>query len=107
MRRISIGIGLFFVALVSACASNNSVDEPIQQAAMSADSKTLEEIKLNAESLALVPSEENQFESDNRSVCTEERRTGSYIPSSRCRTKRERSEESDRAQEWMRELLDE
>ena len=106
MRRISIGIGLFFVALISACASNNSTVEPIQQAGISADPKNLEEIKLNAESLALVPSRENHFESDNRLVCIKESGTSSYIPSSRCRTKRERSEESDRAQEWMRDLLD-
>jgi hypothetical protein len=102
MRRTSVGAEVLFLALVSACASNHSAPDPTQQAATTADPQKLEEIKLNVENIALVPSGQSRLPSDDRVVCIKENRTNSYLPSNRCRTKRQRSEESDRAQEWMR-----
>ena len=102
MRQASGFVGLLFGMVISACGSNYSIVEPPQQAEVAAGEQPLQEITLNGKSLALVPSEDNALASDDRLVCTRERRTSSHIPTNRCRTKAQRRDESERAQEWMR-----
>ena len=102
MRQASEFVGLLFGMLITACVSNNPTVESPQQAEVPADSQHLQEIALNVKSLALVPTENNVLASDDRLVCTRERRTSSHIPTNRCRTKSQRRDESERAQEWMR-----
>ncbi|MFL2554634.1 MAG: hypothetical protein ACJ0S4_08065 [Candidatus Rariloculaceae bacterium] len=103
MRQASGFVVLLFGMVISACGSNYSIVEPPQQAQVTAgEQPPLQEITLNVKSLALAPSANNALASDDRLVCTRERRTSSHIPTNRCRTKAQRRDESERAQEWMR-----
>ena len=88
-------------SLLAACATQQEMSEGTDAAQASADeapdSETLQEIKLNAEQVALTrPPQESDV------VCERVAPTGSHIPQRRCVTRAALREETEQAQEWLR-----
>ena len=87
-------------ALLAGCAGQQEVSgNAVLQAnaAEAPDAETLQEIRLNAEQVAL----QNQPQ-DSDVVCERTAPTGSHIPQRRCLTRAALREETEQAQEWLR-----
>lgn len=80
--------------LLGACATQQeapaTAEEPI-------DPQALEEIRINAEPVALVAAPP-----ESEVVCERVARTGSHLPTERCMTRSARRVETEEAQEWLR-----
>ena len=87
-------------ALLAGCAGQQEVsgDAALQaNDAEAPDAETLQEIRLNAEQVALTrPPQESDV------VCERVAPTGSHIPQRRCVTRAALREETEQAQEWLR-----
>ena len=87
--------------LLAACAAqqdmSESADAQQANAAEAPDSETLQEIRLNAEQVALTRPPQ-----DSDVVCERMAPTGSHIPQRRCVTRAALREETEQAQEWLR-----
>lgn len=101
MNRISILVAIFGVSLLAGCAAQQemSPDADTQQVNSdeAPDSETLQEIRLNAEQVAL-----QRPPQDSDVVCQRVAPTGSHIPQRRCVTRAAQREEAEQAQEWLR-----
>jgi len=87
-------------ALLAGCAGQQEVsgDAALQaNDAEAPDAETLQEIKLNAEQVALTRPPQ-----DSDVVCERVVPTGSLIPQRRCVTRAALREETEQAQEWLR-----
>ncbi len=91
-------VAILGCGLLTACASQQEAADPQQaNAAEAPDAETLQEIRLNAEQVALAREPQ---ESDV--VCERVTPTGSHIPQRRCVSRAAMREESEQAQEWLR-----
>ena len=91
-------VAILGCGLLAACASQQEVADPQQASAAEApDAETLQEIRLNAEQVALAPEPQ---QSDV--VCERIAPTGSHIPQRRCLSRAAIREETEQAQEWLR-----
>ncbi|MCZ0951111.1 MAG: hypothetical protein OXU28_01010 [Chloroflexota bacterium] len=87
-------------ALLAGCAGQQEVsgDAALQaNDAEAPDAETLQEIRLNAEQVAL-----QRPPQDSDVVCERIAPTGSHIPQRRCVTRAALREETEQAQEWLR-----
>ncbi len=87
-------------ALLAGCAGQPEVPEDAALQAKDAeapDAETLQEIRLNAEQVALQSQPQN-----SDVVCERVVPTGSLIPQRRCMTRAAMREETEQAQEWLR-----
>ena len=101
LNRIMALVALMGSGLLAACAAqqdmSGSADAQQANAAEAPDSETLQEIRLNAEQVALTrPPRESDV------VCQRIAPTGSHIPQRRCVTRTALREETEQAQEWLR-----
>ena len=101
MNRTMALVAILSGSLLAACAARQDMSESAdaQQAnsAEAPDSETLQEIRLNAEQVALTrPPQESDV------VCERVAPTGSHIPQRRCVTRAALREETEQAQEWLR-----
>lgn len=87
-------------ALLAGCAGQQEVSGSAALQANDAeapDTETLQEIRLNAEQVAL-----QRPPQDSDVVCERIAPTGSHIPQRRCVTRAALREETEQAQEWLR-----
>ena len=101
LNRIMALVVLMGSGLLAACAAqqdmSESADAQHSSAAEAPDSETLQEIRINAEQVALTrPPQESNV------VCERITPTGSHIPQRRCVTRAALREETEQAQEWLR-----
>ena len=101
MNRVMALAAILSAGLLAACATqqetSGSADAQQASAAEAPDSETLQEIRLNAEQVALTrPPQESDV------VCERIAPTGSHIPQRRCLTRAALREETEQAQEWLR-----
>ena len=101
MNRVMALAAILSAGLLAACATqqemSGSADAQQANAAEAPDSDTLQEIRLNAEQVALTrPPQESDV------VCERVAPTGSHIPQRRCQTRAALREETEQAQEWLR-----
>ena len=101
MNRTMALVAILSGSLLAACAAQQELSESAdtQQAssAEAPDSETLEEIRLNAEQVALTRPPQ-----DSDVVCERIAPTGSHIPQRRCLSRAALREETEQAQEWLR-----
>ena len=98
-ERSMVLVAFLFSALLAGCAGQQEVsgNESSQANAEAPDAETLQEIRLNAEQVALQrPPQESDV------VCERIAPTGSHIPQRRCVTRAALREETEQAQEWLR-----
>lgn len=101
MNRTMALVAILGGSLLAACAAQQemveSADTQQASSAEAPDSDTLQEIRLNAEQVALTrPPQESDV------VCQRVAPTGSHIPQRRCVTRAALREEAEMAQEWLR-----
>lgn len=101
MNRTMALVAILSGSLLAACAARQDMPESAdaQQAndAEAPDAETLQEIRLNAEQVAL-----QRPPRDSDVVCERIAPTGSHIPQRRCVTRAALREETEQAQEWLR-----
>lgn len=94
-------VAILSSGLLAACATQQEMSgsADVQQAnsAEPPDSDSLQEIRLNAEQVALTRPPQ-----DSDVVCERIAPTGSHIPQRRCLTRSALREETEQAQEWLR-----
>ena len=93
-------VAVLFSALLAGCAGQQEVSGNAALQANDAeapDAETLQEIRLNAEQVAL-----RRPPQDSNVVCERITPTGSHIPQRRCVTRAALREETEQAQEWLR-----
>ena len=101
LNRTMALVAILGSGLLAGCAAqqdmSQSADAQQANAAEAPDSETLQEIRLNAEQVALTrPPQESDV------VCERIAPTGSHIPQRRCLTRAALREETEQAQEWLR-----
>ena len=103
MKLISTTALLVSIVFLAACAAQREAPETAQlepvEVAAQHDPQTLQEIKLNAETVALGQAPRD---SDSEVVCRKETRPGSHISERRCYTRAALRQRTDEAQEWLR-----
>ena len=100
MKPIRASGGLWFVMLLTGCAAQQSAPDPAQLlTAVAGDPQTLQEIKVNVETVALLPA---RPPADDDVICVMEKTTGSHIATERCYTRAQQRRLNEEAQEWLR-----
>ena len=100
MKPMQASAGLWLVLLLTACAAQQPEPEPTQLAAAVAhDPQILQEIKVNAKTVVLLPARSS---ADDEVICVREKTTGSHIATDRCYTREQQRRQNAEAQEWLR-----
>ncbi len=100
MKPMQASAGLWLVLLLTACAGQQPAPDATQLvAAVADDPQTLQEIKVNAKTVALLPA---RPPADDDVICVEEKTTGSRIATNRCYTREQQRRQNEEAQEWLR-----